>query len=199
MSHHTEMPPASPANRSRKRTGDTTEAAGDVPLLLGSLPQSKRALAAGVLLVAALSLTACFEQPQSLADYIAAICATQFRSSSTEEAPFLAENVSAMTKMMIDMGIQPSGDVDTDFAAIMTPHHRGAIEMAQAELRHGHNEQLRRMAQEIIVTQQQEIMAMRLALGQPLLPASAPPNQGSLAEPVDSKSGRQLPLPAKEE
>jgi uncharacterized protein (DUF305 family) len=45
--------------------------------------------------------------------------------------------------------------------------------MAQAELRHGANEQLRRIAQEIIVDQQQEITAMRLALGDPL-PASAP-------------------------
>jgi uncharacterized protein (DUF305 family) len=53
------------------------------------------------------------------------------------------------------MGIQPSGDVDTDFAAMMAPHHQGAIEMAQAELRYGRNEQLRRLSQEIIVTQQQ--------------------------------------------
>ena len=166
--------------------------------LLHLLPRPKRALSAGVLLAATLSLAACFEKPQSLADYISAICSTPFRSSSAEEAPFLAENVSAMTRMMIDMGIQPSGDVDTDFAAIMTPHHQGAIAMARAELRHGHNEQLRRMAQEIIVTQQQEIVAMRLALGQPLLPASTPPGQVSLAESVDSKSDRQLPLPPKE-
>src|SRR6202012_898254 len=143
-----------------------------------------------------LSLAACFEKPQSLADYISAICSTPFRSSSAEEAPFLAENVSAMTKMMIDMGIQPSGDVDTDFAAIMTPHHQGAIAMAQAELRHGHNEQLRRMAQEIIVTQQQEIIAMRLALRQPPVSDSSPPRQASPAEPIDSKSDRQLLLPA---
>ena len=50
---------------------------------------------------------------------------------------------------------------------MMVPHQQGAIDMAQAELRHGHNEQLRRIAQEIIVTQQQEIAATRLALGQP--------------------------------
>jgi uncharacterized protein (DUF305 family) len=104
----------------------------------------------------------------SLAHYISAICTTVFRSSP-EEAQFLAENVDAMNKMMIDMGISPSGDIDADFAALMTPHHRGAIEMAQSELRYGRNEQLRRMAQEIIVTQQQEITAMRLALGQPPL------------------------------
>ena len=139
-------------------------------------------------LVAALSLAACFEQPRSPADYIAAICATPFRSASAEEAPFLAENVSAMTKMMIDMGIQPSGDVDTDFVAMMTPHHQGAIEMARAELRHGHNEQLRRMAQEIIVTQQQEIAAMRLAMGQPIVDVR------DVAEPVFAGGAEIAPL-----
>ena len=111
--------------------------------------------------------------PQSFADYVSAICAKSFGSSSAAEAPYLAENVSAMTKMMIDMGIRPSGDVDTDFVAMMVPHHQGAIEMARAELRYGHNEPLRRMAQEIIVTQLQEITAMRLSLGQSL-PSSVP-------------------------
>ena len=115
--------------------------------------------------------------PQSLADYISAICAKSFRSASAAEAPYLAENVSAMTKMMIDMGIRPSGDVDADFVAMMVPHHQGAIEMAQAQLRYGRNEPLRRMAQEIIVTQLQEITAMRLSLGQALPPSVPSPDQ----------------------
>jgi hypothetical protein len=125
---------------------------------------------------------------QSLSDYIAAICAASLRSSSLEEAPYLSENVSAMTKMMVEMGIRPSGDVDRDFVAMMTPHHQGAIEMAQAELRYGHNERLRRMAQEIIVTQQQEIAAMRLALGQPLPPSVPSPDQVPPAGQIDSES-----------
>jgi uncharacterized protein (DUF305 family) len=75
------------------------------------------------------------------------------------------------------MTIKPSGNVDQDFVAMMAPHHRGAIDMAQAELRHGHNEQLRRLAQEIIVTQQQEIAAMKLAVGQPLPPSLPSPDQ----------------------
>jgi hypothetical protein len=89
------------------------------------------------------------------------------------EKPFLDENDLAMNRMMQAMAVKPTGDVDTDFVAMMAPHHQGAIEMAQAELRYGRNEQLRRIAQEIIVEQQQEIAAMRLALGQPL-PPSAP-------------------------
>src|SRR5580693_7196069 len=124
---------------------------------------ARMALLAAVL--AAGSLVACSGEPQSLASYIAAICSTPFRSAPAAEAPYLAENVAAMTKMMVDMGIRPSGDVDADFVAMMVPHHQGAIEMAQAELRYGRNERLRRMAQEIIVTQQQEIAAMHFALG----------------------------------
>ena len=82
------------------------------------------------------------------------------------EAPFMADNKTAMAKMMAGMDVKPSGDVDADFVAMMVPHHQGAIDMAQAELRYGRNEQLRRLAQEIIVTQQEEIAAMRVAIGQ---------------------------------
>jgi hypothetical protein len=99
-------------------------------------------------------------------------------AASPEEAPFLAENQAAMRTMMAAMTITPSGDVDADFVAMMVPHHQGAIDMAKAELRYGHNERLRRIAQEIIVTQQQEIAAMRLALGELRSPSgssSAPP------------------------
>lgn len=89
------------------------------------------------------------------------------------EQAFLAENDVAMTRMMDGMAPRPSGNIDQDFVAMMAPHHQGAIDMAVAYLRYGRNEQLRRIAQEIIVAQQQEIAAMRLALDQPL-PSSAP-------------------------
>ncbi|RFB81432.1 DUF305 domain-containing protein [Methylovirgula sp. 4M-Z18] len=93
------------------------------------------------------------------------------------EAPFLAENNTAMDKMMAGMEVKPTGDVDVDFAAMMIPHHQGAIDMALAELRYGRNERLRRIAQEIVVEQQQEIVAMHLALGQPLPTETASPTQ----------------------
>ena len=86
-------------------------------------------------------------------------------AANEAEAPFLRENEAAMAKMMAAMSVTPSGDVDRDFVATMVPHHQGAIEMAQAELRYGHNEQLRRLAQEIIVAQTQEIAVMRQAVG----------------------------------
>jgi hypothetical protein len=98
-------------------------------------------------------------------------------SREAAQSTFAAENSAAMAKMMAGMAIEPSGDVDKDFVAMMIPHHQGAIDMAQAELRHGGNEQLRRIAQEIVVEQQQEIGAMRLAIGQPLPPSTAAPTQ----------------------
>jgi hypothetical protein len=104
-------------------------------------------------------------------------------SAASDEAPFLAENATAMTKMMDGMSVKPTGDVDRDFVAMMVPHHQGAIDMAQAELRYGRNEQLRRIAQEIVVEQQQEIAAMRIALGQPLPPSAPAPDQQKPASP----------------
>jgi hypothetical protein len=61
--------------------------------------------------------------------------------------------------------------------AMMVPHHQGAIDMAVAVLRHSRNPLIKRLAQEIIVTQQQEIAAMRLAVGQPLPPSLPAPTQ----------------------
>src|SRR5438445_4557010 len=102
------------------------------------------------------------------------------------EALFLAENNAAMAKMMAAMDVKPSGDVDADFVATMVPHHQGVIDMAQAELRYGRNEQLRRIAQEIIVTQQEEIATMRLAIGQPLPPSTPSPDQSAAAASPDA-------------
>ena len=103
----------------------------------------------------------------------------------TGEAPFLKENNEAMTRMMTDMAIKPSGDIDRDFVAMMSPHHQGAIDMAVSELRYGKNEQLRRIAQEIIVDQMQEIAAMKLAIGEAVADsAPAPTQQQPASSPV---------------
>ena len=95
------------------------------------------------------------------------------RRSSAAEATFLKENDAAMTKMMHDMAVKPTGDVDHDFVAMMVPHHEGAIDMAEAELRYGQNEQLRRIAQEVVAEELQEIAAMRAASGEKLTPTEA--------------------------
>ena len=115
---------------------------------------------------------------------LAAPLALHAQAAPADEAPFLSENATAMDKMMADMTVKPTGDVDVDFAAMMIPHHQGAIDMALAQLRYGKNEQLRRIAQEIIVEQQQEIIAMRLALGKQLPPSAPAQTQATRGQPA---------------
>jgi Domain of unknown function (DUF305) len=119
---------------------------------------------------------------------LAAIGVAMSFAEAPPEGPFLAENEAAMTKMMAAMNVKPSGDVDRDFVAMMTPHHQGAIDMAQAFLRYGRNEQLRRIAQEIVVEQRQEIAAVRLALEASLSPSASSPDQKSVADQTDSQT-----------
>ena len=63
----------------------------------------------------------------------------------------------ANQRMHHDMAINPSGNVDMDFARGMLAHHRGAVDMARIELEHGNDEQMRTLAREVIDAQQQEI------------------------------------------
>jgi uncharacterized protein (DUF305 family) len=70
------------------------------------------------------------------------------------------------------MMVASSGNYDRDFAAMMVPHHQGAVEMARIELQYGKDPVLRRLAQAIIVEQLQEIQVMNLELKQL---AAAPP------------------------
>ena len=94
-------------------------------------------------------------------------------SGDGNEAAFMTENDAAMSKMMADMAVKPTGDVNRDFVDMMIPHHQGAIDMAKLLLAHGDNEALRRIAQEIVITQEQEIVAMRLAIGEPAQPTAS--------------------------
>ena len=90
--------------------------------------------------------------------------------------PVYADNLpanDALNQAMISMNTAMSntpmiGNPDVDFAVMMTTHHQGAIDMAKVELRYGTDSRLRRLAQEIIVTQQSEIALMQLALKHPL-------------------------------
>ena len=79
---------------------------------------------------------------------------------------FMQAMEASMKRMDREMAAAPmNGNVDHDFAAMMIPHHQGAIEMAKAELIYGKDPVMRRLAQEILVDQQSEIDAMQLWLG----------------------------------
>ena len=131
----------------------------------------------------------------------AALASVPAPLKEADEQQFLSLNQRIMDMMMQGMAPQPTGNVDSDFAAMMIPHHQGAIEMAVLELRYGRNEQLRRIAQEIIIDQQQEIRAMRLALRQPLPPSTPAPTQGEAtslspsASPTGSPRNPTMDMP----
>jgi hypothetical protein len=113
-------------------------------------------------------------------------------AATADESAFLAENEAAMNRMMSAMEAKPAGDIDRDFVAMMAPHHQGGIDMAVLELRYGKNEQLRRLAQEIIVSQTQEIAAMKLAIGEQItapLPAPTQPGRMSAHDHTNMSAG----------
>ncbi len=70
----------------------------------------------------------------------------------------------AMVRMDEGMNVACTEDPDVDFAAMMVPHHQGAVDMALVELRYGKDERLRRLAEGIIVEQRQEIALMESIL-----------------------------------
>jgi uncharacterized protein (DUF305 family) len=127
----------------------------------------------------------------SSADRIPATMPVQYVADwqpSCDEAPFLAENQSAMTRMMADMAVKPIGDVDRDFVAMAVPHDQGAIDMARAELKYGHNELLRRLAREIVTNREQEVTVMLLAVDDERSSSTGSPAQPR-AESTPQSSG----------
>jgi uncharacterized protein (DUF305 family) len=71
----------------------------------------------------------------------------------------------AMEKMHEEMAApRQTGDPDSDFLAMMIPHHAGAVEMARLVLIYGRDPLVRQLAEEIIAGQQAEITAMQARL-----------------------------------
>jgi uncharacterized protein (DUF305 family) len=74
----------------------------------------------------------------------------------TDEQQFRFDSDLAMiSNMNRSMLMTPTGDIDRDFVDVMVPHHQGAIDMARAEIRYGHNGELRQLAQRIVSQQEQ--------------------------------------------
>lgn len=67
----------------------------------------------------------------------------------------------ANARMHKDMAITFSGNADVDFARGMIPHHQGAIDMAKIELQYGKDPELKKLAEDIIKTQESEIAFLK--------------------------------------
>jgi uncharacterized protein (DUF305 family) len=64
-------------------------------------------------------------------------------------------------RMHQSMAVNYTGDADADFARAMIPHHQGAIDMARIAARHGTDPEIKRLAQDVIATQEREIAQLK--------------------------------------
>lgn len=84
-------------------------------------------------------------------------------SSRSEQAQdyFNSYNV-IFNRMKEAMNAAPNtGNVDLDFVLEMMPHHEGAIEMAKAIIKYSPNEDVKRIAQNIVTSQEAEMPLMQ--------------------------------------
>jgi hypothetical protein len=108
------------------------------------------------------------------------------------EQRFLIESDLAIGKMSLGMTAEPSGNVDSDFVAMITAHQQGAIDVADAELKYGHNEVLRHLARDMIAARAHEISVMHNAVEE-LAPAhtSDIPKAKPSSGPAPSAKGNE--------
>jgi len=84
---------------------------------------------------------------------------------ATDEAHIdLMDTMPAMNRDM--MAGATAKDIDVAFVCSMIPHHRGAVDMAKAELTHGDDPWARQLAEGIIAAQEKEIAEMLKWLGE---------------------------------
>ncbi len=87
--------------------------------------------------------------------------AAQMSHGAMPHSPAAKANMEVHQKMMDAMNMKPTGDADKDFVMMMIPHHQGAIDMAEVELKYGKDPELRKMAEKIIADQKKEIDEMK--------------------------------------
>ena len=96
---------------------------------------------------------------------LAFVCAAVLGVGNLSMAKAASESTSAyqaaMDAMMQSMMVSATGAADADFLKGMIPHHKGAVAMAQVELKYGKDETMRKLATDIIAAQNSEIAFMQ--------------------------------------
>jgi uncharacterized protein (DUF305 family) len=149
----------------------------------------KQAFLAVTMTASVLGITACDDRPSAKSATRDQEDHVHQGKADTPPAPPTSEMQRIMDDMMGDMhSAKPSGNPDRDFATMMISHHRGAVEMARAELESGTDNQIRKLAEEIIAAQEIEIADMQKILSRlPLGDAKA--NKAGYGALMGSMSG----------
>jgi uncharacterized protein (DUF305 family) len=82
-------------------------------------------------------------------------------SAGPDSASVAKAFTDANAKMHKDMMMTFSGKADIDFMKGMIPHHEGAVDMAKVQMQFGKDPELRKLADDVVRTQNEEITRMR--------------------------------------
>jgi uncharacterized protein (DUF305 family) len=80
---------------------------------------------------------------------------------AADTSPSSKAFVAGDQKMMHGMMKPMTGDTDQDFVAGMIPHHQGAVDMAKVELQYGKDPEMRRLATDIVNSQEKQVSQMQ--------------------------------------
>jgi uncharacterized protein (DUF305 family) len=93
-------------------------------------------------------------QKNDVANAETSVHAMNDTTSNMKDSPIMV----SMNKMMENMHkMEKSGNADHDLAMSLQEHHKGALDMAEAELQNGSDDELKKMAQAIKEKQGKEI------------------------------------------
>lgn len=87
----------------------------------------------------------------------------QSHSSRSEQSKdYQSAYIDIFNKMKEGMNTAPNtGNVNLDFVLEMIPHHEGGIDMAKAIIKYGTNEDVKKIAQNIVTSQEAQIPLMQ--------------------------------------
>jgi len=100
--------------------------------------------------------------------FLLVLCSAGYVNAADAPAPhagFHMEASALMEKMSVDMKtMKATGNPDKDFATMMISHHQGAVDMSEAYLKFGKDEDLKKMASKMMEDQKKEIQMMKAKL-----------------------------------